>query len=80
MNTEQQITKIGNTLRELRKAKGLDVRQLHLATKAHDPEGKGVHPTRLWGYERGQNMPKISTLRLIGLALDATWDDLLGPI
>jgi transcriptional regulator with XRE-family HTH domain len=60
----------GERLRQLRKNRGLEVKDLS--------EKLSLAPTTIYGYESGSRGPDVETLKAISLFFDVTTDYLLG--
>ena len=70
MNTEGQLTQMGEELRKLRRAKGYTQQQL--------AELSGVSRRMIVHYEKHSTKPDIDKIRKIAESLDVSVDDLLG--
>lgn len=67
---EQQKIEFGKRLRELRKRRGLSAEQLG--------DKLGVARTTVFGYEQGQRIPDMITIKKIAELFNVTVDYLLG--
>lgn len=67
---EQQKTEFGKKLRELRKRRGLSAEQLG--------DKIGVARTTVFGYEQGQRIPDMITIKKIAELFNVTVDYLVG--
>src|SRR5579871_6777906 len=75
---KEDLTRIGREIENARKRKGKTLQQISAMISGQHPSGSAITPSQLSKIERGQVNPRLGDLKLLSLALEMDFQDLLG--